>query len=105
MRKVLVVLVAMLMMTGLGAVAYAHMGGGNAGPQGNGPGYGWNCPMATGGMSHMGMGPHMGQGTNVDGRAYANCCGYRSGNYNSPSPDPAHTQHGPAPEGQLKENK
>jgi hypothetical protein len=57
MRKLLVVLVAVLGLAGLGAVASAHMwGGGYSGPQGYGPGYGWNGGMGPGGM-YPGMGP------------------------------------------------
>ena len=54
MKKILVVAIAVLGVAGLGAVASAHMwGGGYGGWNGNGPGYGWNCPMGGGWM----MGP------------------------------------------------
>lgn len=61
MRKVMVVLVAVLGLAGLVAVASAHMGdGGYSGGNGYGPGYGWNCGMGPGGMSHMGRMSNMG---------------------------------------------
>jgi hypothetical protein len=53
MRKAVMVLVVVFGLAGLVAVASAHMGGGGyAGPQGYGSGYGWN-----GGMGPGMMGP------------------------------------------------
>lgn len=61
MRKLMVVLVAVLGLGGLFAVASAHMwDGGYAGPQGYAPGYGWKCGMGPGWMSHMGRMSNMG---------------------------------------------
>lgn len=68
MRKLMVVLVAVVGLAGLGAVASAHMwGGGYGGPQGYGPGYGWNCGMGQGWM--MGPGWMHGSGYNYNGPA------------------------------------
>ena len=57
MRKLLLVLVAVLGVAGLGVVASAHMwDGGPGGMQGYGPGSGWNGGMGPGWM-HSGTGP------------------------------------------------
>lgn len=51
MRKLLVVLVVVLGLAALGAVASAHMWCGSySGPQGYGPGHGWNGGMGPGWM-------------------------------------------------------
>ena len=71
MRKSMMVLVVVLGLTGLVAVASAHMGdGGYSGWNGYGPGYGWNSGMGPGWMSHMGYGgDHPGRGTSA--RSYS----------------------------------
>lgn len=98
MKKVLVALVAVLGLTGLYAAASAHMwGGGNAGPQGRGPGYGWNCPMSGEGMSHMGWEARMGRVSNMNGRDYAGCCRYGPGKNPSASSNPTDARPAPAP--------
>jgi len=58
MRKLMVVLVAVLGLTGLVAIASAHMSDGGH--------PGWNCGMGPGWMSHMGYGwDHSGRGTSA----------------------------------------
>jgi hypothetical protein len=57
MRKMMMVLVAVLGLAGLVAIASAHMwDGGHPGRKGYDSGYGWNCGMGPGAM-HSGMGP------------------------------------------------
>lgn len=99
MRKLLVVLVAVLGLAGLVAVASAHMwGGGNPGPQGYGPGHGWNCPMGSGWMSHMGWRSHMGRVSNMGGRSYMGCGWYGSGRGNSAGPYTTNSRFRTTPE-------
>ena len=87
MKKVLVILVAVLGLAGLGAVASAHMGGGGyLGSQGYGPGYGWNCPMGSGWMSHMGWTSRTGRMSDMGGRPYMGCSYHHSGRNYSAGP-------------------
>ncbi|MGA6994224.1 MAG: hypothetical protein WBX50_10035 [Candidatus Deferrimicrobiaceae bacterium] len=70
MKKLLVVLVAVLGLAGLGVAASAHMwDGGHSGQYGHNAGYGWNCPMGSGWMPHMGRMSGMGRMGHV-GRMY-----------------------------------
>jgi len=103
MRKLLVVLVAVVGLAGLGAVASAHMwGGGYPGPQGYGPGYGWNCPMGSGWMSHMGWTSHIGQMSDMSGRPYMGCGYYHSERTYSAGPYTTIPRPGTTPEDGLK---
>ena len=69
MRKMMMVLVAVIGLAGLVAVASAHMwDGGHPGRNGYDQGYGWNCGMGPGWMSHRDRMPHMGYGWDHPGR-------------------------------------
>lgn len=103
MRKLMVVLVAVLGLAGLGAVASAHMwGGGHPGPQGYGPGYGWNYGMGPGWMSHMGRMSGMGRMSDTGGRPYMGCGYYHSGRNSSAGPYTTSPRPRTTPEDGLK---
>lgn len=99
MRKLMVVLVAVLGLAGVGAVASAHMRGGeDSGSQGYGPGYGGNCGMGPGWMSQMGRMSRMGRMS--DGRMpYRGCGWYPSARGTHAGPDATNPRHGAEPDG------
>ncbi|HZD39685.1 MAG TPA: hypothetical protein VE131_03125 [Terriglobales bacterium] len=82
MKKLLVVLVSVLGLAGLGELASAHMwDGAHPGRYGHNGGYGWNCPMGSGWMPHVGQTSGMGwmghMGRMYDGRWMS----HRGGNW------------------------